>query len=95
METKEYIPFIATHPGSILKDELNFRGISRKEFAQRIGMQTIMLNSIIRGESSINDEVALLLEKGLGIKADSWIRLQEGYELDCERIKTRNILKAL
>lgn len=95
METKEYIPFIATHPGSILKDELNYRGISRKEFAHRIGMQTTMLNSIIRGESSINDEVALLLEKGLEIKADSWIRLQKGYELDCDRIKARNILNAL
>ena len=50
METKVYIPFEATHPGSILKDELDYRRISQKEFAQDIGMQKTMLNEIIKGK---------------------------------------------
>lgn len=93
METKEYIPFKAIHPGLIIKDELDARGISQKEFAQDIGMQTTMLNEIIKGKRAITAEIALVLEKGLGIKADSWMRHQVGYELDSVRIKERNILK--
>ena len=30
MEPKVYIPFEATHPGSILKDELDYRRIKKK-----------------------------------------------------------------
>lgn len=93
METKEYIPFKATHPGSIIKDELEYRGISQKEFAQDIGMQTTMLNEIIKGKRAVTAEIALILEKGLGIKADSWMRHQASYELDCVRIQERNIRK--
>lgn len=93
METREYIPFKATHPGSILKDELDSRGISQKEFAQDIGMQKTMLNEIIKGKRAITVEIALSLEKSLGIKADSWLRHQAGYELDCVRIQERNIRK--
>lgn len=93
METREYTPFKATHPGSIIKDELDSRGISQKEFAQDIGMQTTMLNEIIKGKRAITAEIALILEKGLGIKADSWMRHQTGYELDCVRIQERSIQK--
>ena len=93
METKVYIPFEATHPGSILKDELDYRRISQKEFAQDIGMQKTMLNEIIKGKRAITAEIALSLEKSLGIKADSWMRHQAGYELDCVRIQERNIRK--
>ena len=93
METKVYIPSKATHPGSILKDELDYRGISQKEFAQDIGMQKTMLNEIIKGKRAITAEIALSLEKSLEIKADSWMRHQAGYELDCLRIQERNIRK--
>ena len=31
-------PFRFTHPGEIVKDELEDRGISQREFAERIGM---------------------------------------------------------
>lgn len=93
METREYIPFKATHPGCILKDELGYRGISQKEFAQDIGMPATMLNEIIKGKRAVTAEIALILEKGLAIKADSWMRHQAGYELDCVRIQERNIRK--
>ena len=31
-------PFRFTHPGEIIKDELEDRGISQREFAQNVGM---------------------------------------------------------
>ncbi|NVN96992.1 HigA family addiction module antidote protein [Candidatus Nomurabacteria bacterium] len=94
MEAKEYVPFEATHPGSLIKDELKYRGISQKEFARDIDMQPSMLNELIKEKRAITAEIALALEKGLGIPADFWMRHQAGYELDCARIKERNIQKA-
>ena len=93
MEAKEYIPFEATHPGSLIKDELKYRGIAQKEFARDIDMQPTMLNELIKEKRAITAEIALALEKGLGIPADFWMRHQAGYELDCARIKERNIRK--
>lgn len=93
METKHYIPFEATHPGSLIKDELEFRGIAQKDFAHSIGMQPTMLNEIIKAKRAITAEIALSLEKILEIPAEYWMRFQSGYELDCARIKERSITK--
>ena len=93
METREYIPFEASHPGSLIKDELQFRGISQKDFARDIDMHPGMLNELIKEKRAITAEIALLLEHGLKIPADYWMRYQAHYELDCARIKERNIRK--
>ncbi len=93
MEAKQYIPFEATHPGYVLKEELQARGIKQKEFALDIDMQPTMLNELIKEKRAVTAEIALSLEKALGIPADFWMRFQAGYELDCARIKERNIRK--
>lgn len=93
METKEYIPFEATHPGGLIKDELEARGIKQNAFALDIGMPLTVLNELIQEKRSITAEIALSLEKALDIPADFWMRFQAGYELDCARIKEKNIRK--
>jgi HTH-type transcriptional regulator / antitoxin HigA len=90
MATKELIPFEATHPGSLIKDELEYRGMKQKDFAHDIDMSSTMLNEIIKGKRAITAPIALLLEKALGINASYWLRYQAKYELDTERIKDRN-----
>ena len=93
METKQYIPFEATHPGSLIKEELKFRGISQKDFALNIDMQPSMLNEIIKAKRAITADIALKLEKALDISAKYWMHFQSGYELDCARIEDKNIAK--
>ena len=39
--------FTPTHPGEVIKDELIVRGITQKEFAERIGIPYTMLNDIL------------------------------------------------
>lgn len=90
MKRREFVPFEASHPGSLLNDELKYRGISQKYFAKDIGMQEAVLNEIIKEKRAISAEIAVMLEKGLGIPADCWVRHQAGYELDCVRIQERN-----
>jgi HTH-type transcriptional regulator/antitoxin HigA len=89
----EIIPFSATHPGTLLKDELEAGGINQKDFAVEIGMQKTMLNEIIKGKRPVTADLALLLERTLGISAEYWLRFQSQYDLDVSRIKEKNIQK--
>lgn len=87
------IPAIAIHPGEILKDELNFREITQKEFANEIGIAYTQLNEIIKGKRNITSDFAVLLETALDIDAQYWLNLQSLYEIDKSRIKEKIIEK--
>ena len=87
------IPFSATHPGILLQDELEAGGINQKDFAVEIGMQKTMLNEIIKGKRPVTADLAVLLERSLGISADYWMRFQSQYDIDVARIKEKNVQK--
>lgn len=83
------VPFKATHPGEILREELKERGIKQKDFANAIGVQASHLNEFIKGKRDLNNEFALKLEKHLGIPFEMWANLQKNYEIDCKAIEAR------
>ena len=85
----ELTPFIATHPGEMLADELEARAIKQQAFAQLIGMQKSQLNEIIKGKRSMNAEVAVLIEAALGISADFWLKAQNNYDLALVKIQSK------
>ena len=72
-------PSMAIHPGEMIKDEIEYRGISQKALAAEIGMPTSVLNEVLNGKRAVTTEYALLLEAALGIEADLWLRLQADY----------------
>ena len=67
------------HPGEIIKDEIEYRGISQKELAAEIGIPASVLNAVLNGKRTVTTEYALLLEAALGIDADIWLRIQADY----------------
>lgn len=83
-------PAIAIHPGEMLKDELNARGIKQKEFALTTGIPQTQLNEIIKGKRRINADVALVIAKALQMDAVLWLNLQNNYELDLAKISEKN-----
>lgn len=85
MATKEIKPFEATHPGTLIKDELDALEIEQRDFAKKIGMKPTMLNEIIKGKRPVTADLAVVLEKALGISADYWMRFQSQYEIDLGR----------
>ncbi|WP_436418395.1 HigA family addiction module antidote protein [Petrimonas sulfuriphila] len=92
METKnEFIPKTAILPGSVLKLELDERGISQKNFANEIGMKTSNLNEYIRGKRSFTSDFSLKLEEALQIPANTWMNLQQNYELAIARKRRLDI----
>ena len=40
-------PFYLTHPGEVIKDELEFRGISQRRLATQIGVPVSQLNEVL------------------------------------------------
>ena len=69
------------HPGEVLKDEIEYRGLSQGKLAEQMGMSYKMLNHILNEHRPITTQTALLFEAALGIPADSLIRLQADYNL--------------
>ena len=73
--------YIAIHPGEMLKDELQFRKISQKKFAEVVGVSCSMLNEILNCKRPITTDFALLIEAALGIKAYIYVNMQTDYDL--------------
>lgn len=67
------------HPGEMIKDEIEYRGITQKALAAEIGVPASVLNEVLNGKRAVTTEYALLLEAALGIEADLWLRLQLEY----------------
>ena len=55
----ELQPSEPIHPGEMLKDELEARGMSQRKFAGIIGMSYTAFNEIINGKRSITTDTAL------------------------------------
>lgn len=84
-------PWTATHPGTILRYELEDREISQKDFAIMIGMQKSHLNELIKGKRPITKPIADKIEEVLGISAVSLVNMQTQYEYDMKVIEQRGI----
>ena len=69
------------HPGEMIKDELEARGITQKELAQQMGVSYTVFNEVVNGKRPVTTEYALLLEALLGTKASIWLGLQADYNM--------------
>lgn len=72
-------PFEPTHPGEIIKDEIEYRGISQRKLAAQIGISHTLLNEVLNGKRPINTEYALLIEAALNLDAETLLRMQTRY----------------
>jgi addiction module HigA family antidote len=70
------------HPGVFIR-ELYFDplGISIRKAAESVGVAPSTLHRLLRGESHITPEMALRLSKSLGRSPESWLALQDQYDL--------------
>lgn len=72
-------PSEPTHPGEVLREEIECRGITQTKLANEIGMKVSLLNELIKGKRDFTTEYAMLLEAALGIDADFWLNMQTNY----------------
>ena len=87
------IHFTPVHPGAVLRDELEERGLSQTALAKHIGVLPKTINEICRGKRGISAEMSMKLYKALGGSPQFWLNLQNNWELshlnepDFENIK--------
>ncbi|MDD3019476.1 MAG: HigA family addiction module antitoxin [Alphaproteobacteria bacterium] len=74
-------PFEPTHPGVLLKEEIEYRGISQKKFSEQTGIPYTSLNEVLNCKRAISTEYALLIEAALGIESVFWLKMQSEYNL--------------
>jgi len=94
MVTKtETYPDIAIPPGELLAEEIEERGISQKELANRMKRPVNAINEIINGKKAITAQTALQLEEVMPeIPARFWLNLEMDYQLTKARIEKLKIV---
>lgn len=73
--------FEPTHPGEVLKDEIEFRGISQKMLAKEMGVSYTVLNEILNAKRPLNTEFAMLVEAVLDLDAEPLLKMQTRYNM--------------
>lgn len=74
-------PFIPTHPGEVLKDEIEYRGISQRKLASLMGVPYSQLNEILNAKRQLTVEYALLIEAVLDLPAEPLVKMQARYNM--------------
>ena len=82
--------YIAIPPGETIKEQLDARGMTRKEFADRMEMTSADIGRLMEGQSSLNPQTAGKLERIFGIPARFWLKLEAGYRDKLIKISHEN-----
>ena len=78
-------PAFPTHPGEIVKDEIEYRGISQRKLAEQMGIGYSVLNEILNARRPVTEKTAMMFEAALGLNAETLIRLQSKYNMRIAR----------
>ena len=74
-------PAYPTHPGEVLKEEIEYRKISQRKLSEQMGISYKMLNDILNCRRPVTAQTAMLFEAALNVPADSLMRLQLKYNM--------------
>ncbi|WP_142811838.1 HigA family addiction module antitoxin [Tepidiphilus olei] len=70
------------HPGEFITEVyLQPYDISARELARRLDVAPSTLSRILKGRSRVTPDMALRLSKVLGRSPESWLALQDAYDL--------------
>ena len=86
--------YIATPPGATIKEQLNDRGMSQKEFAARMDMSEKHISKLINGDVQLTPETAVRLEMVLGVPARFWNNLEAIYREKIIKAEAENAMDA-
>ena len=87
-------PFYLTHPGEVIKDELEARGISQRQLAKSIGVPASQLNELLNAKRSLSAEMALLIGQALDLDPAPLLALQTDYNLQSAK-RNKSFLERL
>jgi antitoxin HigA-1 len=71
---------MASHPGELLKDELEARRMSAHRLALKLGVPPTRIADIVHCRRAVTPETALRLARYFGGSAKLWLRLQADHD---------------
>lgn len=86
--------YTPTHPGEVLKDEIEFRKISQRKLAEQMDIPYKALNDLLNGRRTLTIATAMMFEAALDIPADSLMRLQMKYNMQ-QAMSDRTLMERL
>lgn len=86
MRANDMTPFFPTHPGDVLKNEIEYRGISQRQLAEEMGIAYSALNEILNARRPVTEKTALLFEAALGVNAEPLLKMQMRYNLQSTKM---------
>ena len=70
------------HPGEFIRSVyLEPFDLSARALAEKLAVSPSTLNRIITGKSGVSPEMALRLSKSLGRSPESWLAMQDAFDL--------------
>ena len=72
---------LRTHPGCVLRAELDARGLSANQLALALRVPANRITAILRKERAVTAETAVRLGRYLGTGADFWMNLQTQFDI--------------
>ena len=70
------------HPGEFIREIfITPFDLSARQVAQSLGVSPSTFNRLLNGESNISPEMALRLAKSLGRSPESWLAMQDQFDL--------------
>lgn len=90
--SNQYFPQSVAHAGETLEEKLNELKMNPKEFAIRTVKPEKTITAILKGESGITPDIAVLFESFLKISARFWFNTQQKYDEYIAREKRKSVL---
>lgn len=84
----------AIPPGETIKEQLEARRMTQKEFALRMDMSEKHISQLINGEVRLTPNTAIRLESVIGLSASFWLNLEAYYETQKQKADAENELDA-
>lgn len=70
------------HPGEFIREVyLEPFEITGRQLSAKLGVSPSTLNRVLKGSSGISSEMALRLSKALGRSPESWLAMQDNFDL--------------
>jgi len=77
-------------PGELIREELEARGWSQQDLADRMGKSHVLVSEVVNAKRSITLDTALALATAFGTSAELWVNLNAQHQLAVAKPKKAN-----
>lgn len=83
---------IAIPPGATIREQIDDRGMTQKELAERMDMSEKHISKLINGDVSLTNDTAFRLEMVLGIRSSFWTQMESIYRENLALVEAENTM---